>query len=238
MLVFEKAAGRHKFDPSKHDDQTMLDTTSSADLEPADEEVFQDTGSSDICRTCFQGGELVWCDSCPNCYHKSCIPDAVAEDTDWFCNDCKTPRQLVWAKIKGYSKWPAKVVEQNGAKYNLWFFGTHEILEKVGEKVITAFTGNEKDLEKVTKLKNFKTAVEEVKKYHKYHRNLALQNGTEDPTVFVTAAAQPKNHGPCTFSGPAGTVCTMTNVKGSQFCAWHTGRIPGSPYANGIVAPR
>lgn len=235
MLVFEKAAGKHSFDARSHNDQAMLETTIVAEQDEEEDEEFQDTGSREICRGCFQGGQLVWCDSCPNCYHKSCIKDPVADDADWFCGDCKIPRQLVWAKIKGYSKWPAKVIEQNGAKYNLWFFGTHEILEKVGEKVITAFTGTEKDLEKVTKLKNFKTAVEEVKKYHKYHRILALKNGTEDPTVFVTAAQQPKNHGPCTFNGREGTVCTMTNVKGSQFCAWHTGRIPGSPFVSGQI---
>jgi hypothetical protein len=33
------------------------------------------------------------------------------------------PHELVYAKLKGYSYWPAKVIREMGDKYDVRFFG-------------------------------------------------------------------------------------------------------------------
>ncbi|XP_071035164.1 MYND-type zinc finger-containing chromatin reader Zmynd8 [Parasteatoda tepidariorum] len=40
---------------------------------------------------------------CPECYYKKIGNEPLA-----FLNICKIPHPLVWAKVKGYSYWPAK----------------------------------------------------------------------------------------------------------------------------------
>lgn len=93
----------------------------------------------DVCRVCRTGGQLLWCDSCPNCYHLGCLepPLAKAPDGDWYCDECVSTstllhssasqtdplhpwiptlflaqceeREVVWAKVRGHPLWPARV---------------------------------------------------------------------------------------------------------------------------------
>merc|ERR1711862_741992 len=42
---------------------------------------------------------------CKDCYYYS-----KAKGEDWFCQPCRPPHELVFAKQKGFSYWPAKVV--------------------------------------------------------------------------------------------------------------------------------
>ncbi|ESO04103.1 hypothetical protein HELRODRAFT_79586, partial [Helobdella robusta] len=69
---------------------------------------------------CHEVNELL---ICPDCYLNSCIKDS----DDWFCEPCRIPHTLVWAKMKGYPYWPAKVLrEDNNGQVDVRFFGEHD----------------------------------------------------------------------------------------------------------------
>ncbi len=52
----------------------------------------------DVCRVCHTGGQLLWCDACPHCFHLTCLqpPLDTTPPGDWFCSDCV--RQSVLAR--------------------------------------------------------------------------------------------------------------------------------------------
>ncbi|CAH1775641.1 unnamed protein product [Owenia fusiformis] len=59
---------------------------------------------------------------CPDCYMNSCIK----RNDNWFCEPCRTPHTLVWAKLKGYPYWPAKVIKEAGDNIDVRFFGAYD----------------------------------------------------------------------------------------------------------------
>lgn len=68
---------------------------------------------------CHETSEL---NICPDCYLNSCIK----ENADWFCEPCRMPHILVWAKMKGYPFWPAKVLREENNQVDVRFFGEHD----------------------------------------------------------------------------------------------------------------
>lgn len=68
----------------------------------------------------FVEGEIKSVKTCADCYeHANIDPD------NWFTKTCTEPHLLIWAKIKGYSYWPAKVMSVDGQGVNVRFFGDH-----------------------------------------------------------------------------------------------------------------
>ena len=66
------------------------------------------------CFTCFQGGALSICDSCPLAYHDACLEQIPSSDGAWYCKKCTSGspilyRDLVWVKMAGYRWWPSEV---------------------------------------------------------------------------------------------------------------------------------
>ncbi|XP_078331384.1 uncharacterized protein LOC111122145 isoform X3 [Crassostrea virginica] len=67
---------------------------------------------------------------CPDCYWNSCI----RKNDEWFSETCRTPHTLVWAKLKGYPFWPAKVIRYEASnalrevdgQVDVRFFGAHD----------------------------------------------------------------------------------------------------------------
>ncbi|KAK7109257.1 zinc finger MYND domain-containing protein 11-like [Littorina saxatilis] len=55
---------------------------------------------------------------CPNCYYMS-----NAKPEQWFCQPCNPPHDLVYAKLKGFGYWPAKVINEVEGKMDVRFFG-------------------------------------------------------------------------------------------------------------------
>ncbi|XP_023931028.1 zinc finger MYND domain-containing protein 11 [Lingula anatina] len=55
---------------------------------------------------------------CSDCYKMSNL-----KPKDWFCRPCNPPHDIVWAKQKGYSYWPAKVIRVVDNNYDVRFFG-------------------------------------------------------------------------------------------------------------------
>jgi len=63
--------------------------------------------------------EMLEISLCPDCFLNSCTADK-----DWFTRPCT--HRLVWAKLRGFPFWPAKVLQRQGQQIDVRFFGQHE----------------------------------------------------------------------------------------------------------------
>uniref|UniRef100_A0A1I8H649 Zinc finger MYND domain-containing protein 11 n=1 Tax=Macrostomum lignano TaxID=282301 RepID=A0A1I8H649_9PLAT len=57
---------------------------------------------------------------CTNCYI-----NAKARPSEWVSKPCRPAHELVWAKLKGFPFWPAKVLEEKDTTYEVRFFGSY-----------------------------------------------------------------------------------------------------------------
>nr|XP_042902774.1 zinc finger MYND domain-containing protein 11 isoform X7 [Parasteatoda tepidariorum] len=55
---------------------------------------------------------------CSHCYKMS-----NTKVDSWFCSPCDPPHELVYAKVKGFPYWPAKVIKKEDNYYDVRFFG-------------------------------------------------------------------------------------------------------------------
>ncbi|XP_061150926.1 zinc finger MYND domain-containing protein 11 [Syngnathus typhle] len=65
--------------------------------------------------TCHELNELLLC---KNCFYLS-----NARPDNWFCYPCTPTHDLVWAKMKGFGYWPAKVLQREDNQVDVRFFG-------------------------------------------------------------------------------------------------------------------
>ncbi|XP_061094266.1 zinc finger MYND domain-containing protein 11-like isoform X3 [Conger conger] len=65
--------------------------------------------------TCHELNEL---QLCRNCFYLS-----NARPDNWFCYPCVPNHELVWAKMKGFGYWPAKVLQREENQVDVRFFG-------------------------------------------------------------------------------------------------------------------
>ncbi|GIY48939.1 zinc finger MYND domain-containing protein 11 [Caerostris darwini] len=73
---------------------------------------------------------------CWNCYKMS----NMKNDSYWFCQPCNPPHALVYAKVKGFPYWPAKVIKKDEGVYDVRFFGAHHqraLVEEDNVKPVT-----------------------------------------------------------------------------------------------------
>jgi hypothetical protein len=68
--------------------------------------------------------EIQHIENCPDCYQNF---HTRASDS-WFTEACRRPHILVWAKLKGFPFWPAKVMSVNNEnnQVDVRFFGAHD----------------------------------------------------------------------------------------------------------------
>lgn len=84
--------------------------------------ITADSEQADIARmlykdTCHELDEL---QLCKNCFYLS-----NARPDNWFCYPCIPNHELVWAKMKGFGFWPAKVLQKEDNQVDVRFFGHH-----------------------------------------------------------------------------------------------------------------
>lgn len=58
---------------------------------------------------------------CAECYERKCMG---VENV--IMSVCAVPHLVVWAKLKGYPYWPAKVLAVNKKRVEVIFFGQHD----------------------------------------------------------------------------------------------------------------
>ncbi|KAK2168186.1 hypothetical protein NP493_1242g00007 [Ridgeia piscesae] len=78
---------------------------------------------------------------CKDCYYNS-----NAKPKDWFCQPCDPPHELVYAKQKGFTFWPAKVIKVTQEGYDVRFFGGWHQRAIIAESNIRPITLNVKQL--------------------------------------------------------------------------------------------
>ncbi|KAL3832661.1 hypothetical protein ACJMK2_024284 [Sinanodonta woodiana] len=109
---------------------------------------------------------------CQNCYYMS-----NAKPKDWFCQPCEISHELVYAKLKGYSYWPAKVIrylEDN--KYDVRFFGSLHQRALIPKEQIKPINIGMKDLN-AKRTTGFVKACEELKLHQKLLEEQLLKPG-------------------------------------------------------------
>ncbi|KAK7011699.1 zinc finger MYND domain-containing protein 11-like isoform X1 [Biomphalaria glabrata] len=96
---------------------------------------------------------------CPNCYYMS-----NAKPEDWFSQPCNPPHDIVFAKQKGYSYWPAKVVRDLGGKFDVRFFGGWHQRAVIPAEYIKPITTDLKSMA-IKKTSGFSKAMKELARY-------------------------------------------------------------------------
>lgn len=94
---------------------------------------------------------------CPNCYYMS-----NAKPEQWFCQPCNPPHDLVYAKLKGFGYWPAKVINEVDGKMDVRFFGGWHQRAVIPAEYIRPITTNLQSL-KIKRTAGFTKACKELK---------------------------------------------------------------------------
>ncbi|XP_030629428.1 zinc finger MYND domain-containing protein 11 isoform X7 [Chanos chanos] len=106
------SVGRYKtFDEFKADAQLIVHNTSI---------LYGGVEQAEIARllysdTCHELNEMQLC--------KTCFYLSNARPDNWFCYPCTPNHELVWAKMKGFGYWPAKVLQREENQVDVRFFG-------------------------------------------------------------------------------------------------------------------
>jgi hypothetical protein len=102
---------------------------------------------------------------CKDCYNYS-----NAKPKDWFCQPCYPPHELVYAKQKGFSYWPAKVIKKLPEGNDVRFFGGWHQRAVIPQTSIKPVETTHKAMA-VKKTSGFNKACDEMKR----HRALVEQ---------------------------------------------------------------
>ncbi|XP_070585558.1 zinc finger MYND domain-containing protein 11 isoform X25 [Erythrolamprus reginae] len=126
-----------------------------------------DSEQADIARmlykdTCHELDEL---QLCKNCFYLS-----NARPDNWFCYPCIPNHELVWAKMKGFGFWPAKVMQKEDNQVDVRFFGHHHQRAWIPSENIQDITVNVHRLH-VKRSMGWKKACDELALHQRFLRD-------------------------------------------------------------------
>ncbi|XP_059039653.1 zinc finger MYND domain-containing protein 11 isoform X5 [Mustela lutreola] len=127
---------------------------------------YGDSEQADIARmlykdTCHELDEL---QLCKNCFYLS-----NARPDNWFCYPCIPNHELVWAKMKGFGFWPAKVLQKEDNQVDVRFFGHHHQRAWIPSENIQDITVNVHRLH-VKRSMGWKRACDELELHQRFLR--------------------------------------------------------------------
>ncbi|OCT75518.1 zinc finger MYND domain-containing protein 11 isoform X1 [Xenopus laevis] len=111
--------------------------------------------------TCHELDEL---QLCKNCFYLS-----NARPENWFCYPCIPNHELVWAKMKGFGFWPAKVMQKEDNQVDVRFFGHHHQRAWIPSDNIQEITVNVHQLH-VKRSMGWKKACDELDLHQRFLR--------------------------------------------------------------------
>ncbi|XP_077347259.1 zinc finger MYND domain-containing protein 11 isoform X3 [Lithobates pipiens] len=111
--------------------------------------------------TCHELDEL---QLCKNCFYLS-----NARPDNWFCYPCIPNHELVWAKMKGFGFWPAKVMQKEDNQVDVRFFGHHHQRAWIPSENIQEITVNVHQLH-VKRSMGWKKACDELDLHQRFLR--------------------------------------------------------------------
>ncbi|XP_063370677.1 hepatoma-derived growth factor-related protein 2 [Cydia amplana] len=91
---------------------------------------------------------------------------------------------FIFAKVKGYPAWPARVQKQNGKKYFVYFYGTGETANLPPNMIFDYAENKDKFLNKSVKRKDFNDGVKQIE--HDFTNNVPLEQ-----VIGALAEAEP-----------------------------------------------
>ncbi|XP_044771498.1 zinc finger MYND domain-containing protein 11 isoform X9 [Neomonachus schauinslandi] len=101
---------------------------------------------------------------CKNCFYLS-----NARPDNWFCYPCIPNHELVWAKMKGFGFWPAKVLQKEDNQVDVRFFGHHHQRAWIPSENIQDITVNVHRLH-VKRSMGWKKACDELELHQRFLR--------------------------------------------------------------------
>ncbi|XP_073437718.1 zinc finger MYND domain-containing protein 11 isoform X2 [Dendrobates tinctorius] len=111
--------------------------------------------------TCHELDEL---QLCKNCFYLS-----NARPDNWFCYPCIPNHELVWAKMKGFGFWPAKIMQRDDNQVDVRFFGHHHQRAWIPSENIQEITVNVHQLH-VKRSMGWKKACDELQLHQRFLR--------------------------------------------------------------------
>ncbi|KAM4027701.1 zinc finger MYND domain-containing protein 11 isoform 1-T2 [Anomaloglossus baeobatrachus] len=111
--------------------------------------------------TCHELDEL---QLCKNCFYLS-----NARPDNWFCYPCIPNHELVWAKMKGFGFWPAKIMQREDNQVDVRFFGHHHQRAWIPSENIQEITVNVHQLH-VKRSMGWKKACDELQLHQRFLR--------------------------------------------------------------------
>ncbi|MEQ2281866.1 Zinc finger MYND domain-containing protein 11 [Ameca splendens] len=111
--------------------------------------------------TCHELNELLLC---KNCFYLS-----NARPENWFCYPCTPSHDLVWAKMKGFGYWPAKVLQREDNQVDVRFFGHQHQRAWIPSENIQDIKVSIQQLQ-VKRSNGWKKACEELEVYQRFLR--------------------------------------------------------------------
>ncbi|XP_059390967.1 zinc finger MYND domain-containing protein 11-like isoform X3 [Carassius carassius] len=111
--------------------------------------------------TCHELNELMLCRHC--FYLSNARPD------NWFCYPCSPTHELVWARMKGFGYWPAKVMQREGGQVDVRFFGHQHQRAWIPSDNIQEITVNVQQLQ-VKRSSGWKKACDELELHQRFLR--------------------------------------------------------------------
>ncbi|KAE8290533.1 Zinc finger MYND domain-containing protein 11 [Larimichthys crocea] len=111
--------------------------------------------------TCHELNELLLC---KNCFYLS-----NARPDNWFCYPCTPSHDLVWAKMKGFGYWPAKVLQREDNQVDVRFFGHQHQRAWIPADNIQDIKVSVQQLQ-VKRSNGWKKACEELEVYQRFLR--------------------------------------------------------------------
>nr|XP_023660616.1 zinc finger MYND domain-containing protein 11-like [Paramormyrops kingsleyae] len=101
---------------------------------------------------------------CKNCFYLS-----NARPDNWFCYPCVPNHEVVWAKMKGFGYWPAKILQREDNQVDVRFFGHQHQRAWIPSDNIQDITVSIQQLQ-VKRSTGWKKACEELALYQRFLR--------------------------------------------------------------------
>ncbi|XP_053667323.1 zinc finger MYND domain-containing protein 11 [Anopheles marshallii] len=150
---------------------------------------------------------------CPDCYRHS----TEKVQPDWFTRPCRTRHEVVFAKLKSFPYWPAKVVRVTNDRYDVRFFGDKHMRALVNAKCVRPIDTDLRTLRVNTNYRGFQQAMAEMLQYQ------SLSEGAREHYSFPSVMEQ------------------MERARTSREPAMESSVPPvscGEPVANGSITSR
>ncbi|XP_002733117.1 zinc finger MYND domain-containing protein 11-like isoform X2 [Saccoglossus kowalevskii] len=103
---------------------------------------------------------------CKDCYKMS----NCRSSKDWFCRPCNPAHELVWAQMKGFGYWPAKVIQRDKDQVDVRFFGGLHQRAWISQTFIKDINTNIKSL-RIKATPGWHNACRELRKHQEYFQS-------------------------------------------------------------------